>query len=292
MVASASMLVTSDGNHVLPEDDAFFTTLGGLAPGCDPAEFAVGNLGFVRLRRLDPQTVAVELNPYAVDRRALIGAQLQIGLSAAARFRILYRGAERSAEPPLSAAEAVAALGGLASPPAAASTGRFRLEPCDFARLLRDPRNPLSVLSRKWSQCFGEFSGEVTDFARDNGFLPRMMLVGVPRRRPEPVIRFLGDGFPWLDADFARRAAGRTLDSLPDKEYGAWVGAFYVAVAQRGEPRYDRCVGRLQLGGGRVHELHYERLLLPWQTAAGETVVSLIARRLGDPALPHRGAVH
>jgi hypothetical protein len=146
---------------------------------------------------------------------------------------------------------------------------------------MRISANPLSLLGQKWCASFGEFDPSITEFAADSGFLGRMVLVGVPRRRPEPVFRFIGGGFPWLDADFPKRAIGDRLANLPDREYGAWVAAHYAEVAARGEPRYDRVTAHLLLPEDRRYDAHYERLLLPWRTPSGETIVSLLASRIG-----------
>jgi hypothetical protein len=281
-VERSARFITSDGKHVLAADDAFFARLGGVADGREPTQFAVRCLGFVKLASLDDAGAVVELCPHTVDRRALLAAELEIGLFAAAHFRIRYVDGDRSGERPLSATEAVDCLRALRpAGEAPAANPRFSAEPRDFGALLRLSANPYSLLSQKWCAAFGEINGTLSEFAAESGFLDRMVLFGVSRRWPEPVFRFIGGTPPWLDPEFGRRAIGEKLADMPDKPYGGWAAAFYAEVARRGEPRFDRVSAHRRLPAGGSYDVQYDRLLLPWRMASGETIVSLLSYRIG-----------
>lgn len=275
-----TVLVTSDGKRLLPEGDEFFATLARLAPGYDAIGFAVASLGFIKFQVLDGVTV-VELHPRTVGRQALTAVERRIAELGDGVYQIRYLDTDWLSETAFTADAAIDRLRELAEPVAeAASTERFTVEPQDYGRLLRDTDSPLHILSQKWCSSFGEFDERILVFAADNGFSQRMMLAAVARNRPDPAFRFIGGGFPWLEADFPSRCVGQTLDSLPDKQYGAWLSGFYKSVALRGEPRYDRVTAQIRTAAGGYFAAHYERLLLPWRAPSGDMVVSLLANRI------------
>jgi hypothetical protein len=283
-VTQSAVLVTSDGRRVLPEGDEFFLTLGRLAPGSEAGGFAVRNLGFIKFQALADGVTAIELHPPSVDHRALMAAERRVTEATGARFRIVFLDAGRQSEPALSVAETIDRLRALRTPPAQPiQTERFHVEPQDYARLLREVDHPLRLMSDKWRDSFGEFDSTVLPFAADHKFLPRMLIAEFPKRGDDPVFGFIGGDFPWLDSEYRRRAIGEKLETLPDRQYGAWVAGFYKSVALCGEPRFDRVTALVHTGEdqGSTYAARYERLLLPWRTATGETVVSLLARRLG-----------
>jgi hypothetical protein len=283
-VTQSALYVTSDGRWVLPEDDRFFATLGRLAPGQEAGGFAIRNLGFIKFQALADGVTAIELHPSSVDRRALIAAERRVSKAAGARFRIVYLDAGRQSEPALSVAEMIDRLRSLRAPPTqSAQTERFHVEPQDYARLLREVDDPLRSMSDKWRDSCGEFDSTVLPFAADHNFLPRMLIVEFPKRSGDPVFSFIGGGFPWLDPEYRKWAIGEKLETLPDRQYGAWVAGFYKSVASRREPRFDRVTALMHTSEDQcsTYATQYERLLLPWRTATGETVVSLLARRLG-----------
>jgi hypothetical protein len=285
-VNEATMLVTSDGKHILPESDKFFIRLRDLAPGHDAADFAVRRLGFIKLQLLDRRVGFVELQPQNVDQRALAAAERWIGEHSGARFLIKRPDLEARAQIAISPEDAIAQLRALCAASAeTASTERFSAEPQDFAKLLRNHGDPMSLFGHKWCGCSAAFDVTMLPFAEEHAMLPSLILVGVSKRQTDPVFRFIGERlFPWLAPGYRTQAIGERVESFPDKDFGAWVSGFYRSVARSGEPRFDQVRAQIQVEGepGRTYATRYERLLLPWQSASGETLVSLFVRKLDD----------
>jgi len=291
-MGQSAMLVTSDGKRVLPETDAFFSTLGQLAPGTDPIGFAVRKLGFVKFQQFDDRVTVVEYDPESVGRCALLRAERRIGESRAGRFVVKKLGA--NCDVSLSAVEAIAQLRELRAPPRekTASTARFAVEPRDCATLLRERDHPLSRLGWKWCECSGAFDSSFMGFARDIGVLPRLMIFGVKPRTEDVVFRFIGEGHDWLTRRCRADPIGEPVENQPDKEYGAWVGQFHRSVARTGEPRCDLVSATFRFAEELEYTVRYERLLLPWKTASDETLVTVVSRVIwrdgdGSPAVPN-----
>jgi hypothetical protein len=146
-------------------------------------------------------------------------------------------------------------------------------------------------MTRKWCEVSGEFDDRVMAFAGEHATLSTLMIVGVPKRASDPVFHFIGDGlFPWLPRGYRQQAIGGQVETFPDKEFGAWLSGFYRSVALSGEPRCDHVRARVRVADedGPTYGARYERLLLPWRSACGDTLISLCARRLEDagPATP------
>ena len=275
----AALLVTSDGQRVLPETDAFFIRLGRLVPGSDPIGFAVRELGFIKFHPGDRAVTVIELNPKCADRRALLRAERQIRDCGASAFLIRTIGAHREADPPLSAAEAADRLRELRPPQKkSAAAGRFTAQPVDYASLLRQPDNPFGRLGRKWCGSFGAFDSSVMTFAGDNRLLSRLMVFAVKPRSEAIVFRYIGEGHNWLTRHYRTDPIGDTLDNQPDKEYAAWVSQFHRAVARSGEPCCDIVTATLCFGAEPAYDIRYERLLLPWKSESDETLVTLVSR--------------
>jgi hypothetical protein len=282
-----ALLVTSDGQRVLPETDAFFASLARLVPGSDPIGFAVRDLGFVKFHQSDHAVTTIEFDPRSVDRRALLRAERQIRDCGTTVFHISTIGTAGSASRSLSATEAAGRLRELCAPPEKpAAAGRFAAQPLDYASLLRKTDDPFCRLGRKWCSSFGAFDSSVMSFAGDNDLLSRMMVFAVKPHTEEVVFRYIGDGHRWLTRHYRADPIGDTLDSQPDKEYAAWVSQFHRAVARSGEPCFDTVAATLRFGAEPAHDVRYERLLLPWKSASDESLVTLVSRvtwRSTDP---------
>jgi hypothetical protein len=276
-----TMLVTADGDLVLPDSEAFLAALGDPDPDYDAVGFAVRNLGFIKFQVLDRIVTEIELHPRNVDLRALLAVEKLLGEASTNLFRIKYLEAEWHSEISSSAEHTTARLRELCAPvfqPPA--TERFHIEPNDFSALFRDETNPMRALAQKWRVSFGNFDPNVLSIALRDQILPRMMIIGIKSKRHEPEWRFIGSGQRWLDNSYRFTGIGEKVANLPDKEYGAWVSEFYKAVADSDRPRYDSVTADMQYDAesGKPHRrVRYERLLLPWKTLSGEVFVTSCA---------------
>ena len=285
-----TVLVTSEGRWVLPGSDDFLAALGDPNPDYDAVGFAVRNLGFIKYQVLDQLVTEIELHPRNVTLPALLAVEHQLEEPPTKLFRIKHLDTEWHSEISASSEHTVARLRELCAPPPVepSANERFRVEPQDPNALLRDVDNPLRLLTQKWRASFGQFDSSVISFAIQHGLLARLMIAGMSPRDSDPVFRFIGAGFPWLDSDYQDKAIGEKLESLPDKNYGAWLSAFYKSVGQSGEPRFDQVTAKMKLGQAQslTYQTRYQRLLLPWRSATGETFISLSARKLDAATTP------
>ena len=288
-----TMLVTPDGRWVIEDSAEFLAALGDLKPDYDGASFAVKNLGFVRFQVLDQSVIEIELHPDNVELPALLAVQQQLLTSTVKLFRIRYLTTSWQSEI-LSAPDlAVSRLSELCAPRfALASNDKFIAEPRDYRILFDDLETPLGLMAQKWRMSFGSFDPTVISFAIRHQLLSRMMIVGVTPGRSDPVFRFIGDGFKWLETDYQFYGLGESILNQPDKEYGSWVAEFYKSVASNGQPRYDVVSAAIQARPSKpsLFMTRYERLLLPWRTPSEEVFVTLSSKRLADAAAPEAAA--
>jgi hypothetical protein len=289
-VNSYSMLVTPEGKWLSEGSDEFLAAVGepDPDPGYDVALFAVKNLGFVRFSCVQGAIVEIELHPHNVELPALLAVQQQILSSRVNLFRTKYLDTEWHSEITSSREQAVSRLTELCArtfePP---PHERFSCELRDHTALFDNEQNPLRLMLQRWRSSFGKFDSTVVSFAMKHQLISRMMIVGAKPKSPDPVFRFIGEGFFWTDDQYQMRAIGERTVNQPDQDYGAWVTEFYKSVASTGLPRYDcvaATINKPQVGN-RV-ATRYERLLLPWKTNSDEVLVTLSSRTLSRDDSP------
>ncbi len=275
------MLVTGDGEWLLPDTPEFLAALGDPDPDYDSISFAVKNLGFIKFQVFGQSIAEIELHPRNVGLPALLAAQQQVLSCQAKLFRIKYFDIEWRSEISSSAEHVIGRLAGLCAPEAhAAAAGRFVVEPQDFSRVFDDEDNWARPLAVKWRMSFGQFDSTVISLAVTHRLLSRLVIIGLRPRAEEPVFRFIGDGHSnWLEPKYQTTAIGETIMNLPDKEYGSWASQFYKNVARTGQPRYDYVTATIQ-HPPTVYITRYERLLLPWKTPSDEVLVTLWSKPL------------
>lgn len=283
-----TMLVTPEGRWVVENSAEFLAALGDPDPDYDSTLFAVKNLGFIKFQIVDNSVIEIELHPQNVELPALLAVQQQLLSSQVKLFRIKYFEISWKSEIMVSSELAVSRLSELCSPAfAPPCSNRFIAEPREYATLFSKPEHPLGLMAQKWRMSFGSFDPTVISFAIKHQLLSRMMVVGVEPRRKDPVFRFIGDGFNWLETDYQFYGIGESIENQPDKEYGTWVAEFYKSVARTGQPRYDIIRAAIQARPSQpgLFMTRYERLLLPWRTPSEEVFVTLSSKRLDDADL-------
>jgi hypothetical protein len=284
-VKRLAMLVTPDGRWVLEDSAEFLAELGDPDPDYDAALFAVKNLGFIRFQFFDNSLIEIELHPHNVKLPALLAVQQQVLSSRVKLFRIKHFEKSWKSEIMFSYELAVSRLSELCTPAYAPPfSDKFVAEPKDYNTLFATPENPLSLMAQKWRMSFGSFDPTVISFAIKHQLLSRMMILGVKSRKTDPVFRFIGDGFKWLETEYQFNGIGERMENLPDKEYGMWAAEFYKSVASAGQPRYDvvRAAIQARPTGQPLFITRYERLLLPWRTRSEEVFVTLSSQRLNE----------
>ena len=280
-----TMLVTPDAQWVAPDGSEFLEALGDPNPDYDAVTFAVKNLGFVKFQVVERSIIELELVPRNVALPALLAVQQEILRSEVNLFRLKFLDKEWHSEISSSAEHVIARLSELCAPLfTPPDTERFVIEPRDLSMLFDDESNTLRPLAQKWRVSFAQFDPSVISLAVTHRLLPRLMIAGIKPHQSQPVWRFIGNGHNWIGGHYQLHGVGEKVESMPDKDYGAWATEFYKSVAMSGQPRYDLITGSIQYEDerGRPRRQHrYERLMLPWRTPSGEVFVTMCSRPVG-----------
>src|SRR5436305_15068929 len=85
-----TLLVSPDGEWLLPDSPEFLEALGDPDPDYDAVAFAVRNLGFIKFQMLHQSLVEVELHPRNVEFPALLAVQEKLLSCSATLFRIKH----------------------------------------------------------------------------------------------------------------------------------------------------------------------------------------------------------
>lgn len=283
-----TILVSPEGQWVLPGTPDFFTALGDSDPDYDAVSFAVRNLGFIKFEVIRQSIVEIELHPRNAELPALLAVQQQLLSSDQRLFRIKYFEECWHSEISSSAEGTISRLSELCRPRFMPSShDRFLVEPQDFAQLFEDEQNDLRIIAQKWRVSFGHFDPNLITLAMRSQLLPRLAIIGVKPRQEEPVWRFIGYGHRWMGGEYPHTGVGEKVADIPDKDYGEWASAFYRSVAESGQPRYDLISTSVQYRNEPDkpwRPVCYERLLLPWKTPSDEVFVTMCSRGAGATA--------
>lgn len=282
-----TMLVTPQGEWVFENSPEFRAALGDPDPDpdYDATLFAVKNLGFIKFEMLGRSVIEIELHPHNVALPALLAVQEQLQSSRIPLFRIRHFDTAWRSEIFPAAERVMERLSELCAPSfALPSSKKFIVEPKDYFALIAGGASMLRLLVQKWRMSFGHFDSTVLSFAIKHGLLGRMVIAGVGPPNMDPVFRFIGHGFQWMDSEFPFYGVGEKIENLPDREYGSWVAEFYKYVAAVNEPRYDIVTAAIRANPQQSspYMTRYERLLLPWKTPSREIFVTLLSERLAD----------
>jgi hypothetical protein len=281
-VTRLTMLVTPDGQWVLPDSPEFLAALGDASPDYDAVAFAVKNFGFIKFVQIQRSIIEIELHPRNVGFPALLAVQQQLLTSPVRLFRIKFFDTSWHSEISSSPEDTIARLSELCAPACTPPfTERFIVTPKDFSKLYEDETDQWRPLAQKWRISFANFDASIIPLAAAHRLLSRLMVIGVKPRQSDPVWRFIGDGHKWIGGRYQLNGIGEKVADMPDKDYGAWVAEFYRSVAASGQPRYDLVSADLHYEdeAGRPHRpVSYERLLLPWKTPSEEVFLTMCSR--------------
>ena len=276
-----TMLATADGRWVAADSPELLAWLGDQNPDFDPVGFVVRNMGFIQFETCGESFAQITLFPKRVAPPALALVQERILSGAHCVFRIDQLDAEAKrwrqelAMNPWEAVGRLNRLCGAASAPR--GEGPYHATARDLGTILADETHPAHPLLRKWRSSFHQFDDTVLPFMARHRLTAQGMIIAVDLKHPEPIFRFIGDGYG-LYEEFFLRGVGEKIANQPDKHYGGWVSTFYTEVATSWQPRLDHCTAELKHASRP--RIHYERLILPWSAGSGEVFLTLSTRFL------------
>jgi hypothetical protein len=280
MLQQLTMLVTAEGNWVLPDSEEFLAALGDPQPDYYAVGFAVRNLGFVKFQVLDRLVTEIELCPRNVDLRAMLAVERLLIEAGTNLFRIRWLADDWQSEISASAKHTLVRLRELCAPVfEPVLTERFHVEAQDPDILFSQARRNegLGPMAMKWRVSFGNFDTSIFEIAARHDLLERMAVAGFDAGDDRPVFRFIGGAHRWGGDKYPLDGLNRPIEQMPDREYGAWVSEFYKALPSTGQPRLDLVTVDMEYHAeaGKPHrKVTYERLLLPWRTSTGEPLVT------------------
>lgn len=287
-----SLLATGEGRWIPADGAALLDLLGDPKPDFDPVGFVVRNLGFVQYEVFADSFAQITLFPKRVTLQALAAVQRRILSDTVRVFRLDYLDDETklwTQELAMNPREAIGKLNRLCGTYAEGAVREgYEVEPLDLGAVMADERHPAHSLLRKWRSAFHQFDDGIMPFIAKHGLASQSMVIGIDPKRPEPIFRFIGEGYAIYGGDYFLRAVGQKVADQPDKRYGEWVAPFYSEVASTWQPRLDRCSAPIK-DATRPH-LRYERLILPWSTASGEVLLTLSTRFLEPEAAADAGS--
>ncbi|HTT79818.1 MAG TPA: hypothetical protein VMF86_09090, partial [Stellaceae bacterium] len=222
-----AMLITPDGEWVLPGSSEFLEALGDPHPDYDAEAYAVKNLGFIKLTTIERTIVEIELHPRNVALPALLAVQQQL-LSAQLRlFRLKFFDHGWRSEISSSRDHTIERLSELCVPEFTPFLSeRYVAEQRNLGEVFDNEDNFFRPLAQKWRVSFGNFDSTIVALALRTNLLPRLAVIGVNARQPEPVFRFIGQGHEWVGQNYHFLGVGQKVADQPDKEYGQWVAQF------------------------------------------------------------------
>ena len=271
-----TLFIAPEGDILVPGTPAFYERIGYRNPDFDLGDYAVRNMGFVAISRVAPTRLRVRFRPTLLTGLAFEGVCGYLAKGQADDVEINYLGEEWITERWPNDPAVLQRLGELCTQPGVKRSGTpFDIKPLEIADATRDYSNPLKPLFQKWRSSFGTFDQTTMSFLARFGFLPRLVVIDAPSANDTPRFQFIGSALRVYDEETMVRLIGQPVDQQPDKKFGEWVSAQYRAMLDTCQPRLDSLQVAVQQSGPDKHRIGYDRLMLPWRSSTGATLITV-----------------
>jgi hypothetical protein len=239
----------------------------------DLANYAIRNLGFVRVRSLGPN-LRITLRPDFLTRPAFETLAWKMSVRERTRFVVEVADEHGHLEMIPDLEDAVARIADLAAGGGAIIRPDFFCEELSLDRLTDHRRGRLNRLIKMWRTLRGNMPEDRLLPFRQSDLGDRVVLV---RMHPDKrgVIAHAGCGFTCFDPTWQESVIGRNLEEQPDPGYGRQVAASYRATHAVERPRLELVDAVIKVPGCPVRRSRYERLLLPWRSEGAMFVSSV-----------------
>jgi len=271
-------LIDGVGEFWREGDLALARRLGIRDPGQACAARAVQDFGCVLLRA-HGRSVHVTLNPSLVARAALAALYYRIFEIAPERVLLSYLERRwrhellRGAEEALLRLEDLGIAADAGAPPSPYRVHRLRLALRRHSALERFA--PLLAL---WHAGGGRAPEPITDALAAFNLLDRAVVLRVPAKSGRLLFAHRGAGFSFYRPCWGLLAVGRDFEDQPDRGYAERTAADYRAVLADGEPRFEAVDAVIRTPGRDTRRNRYDRLLLRWQNAGGEFLLTGVSQ--------------
>jgi hypothetical protein len=239
----------------------------------DLANYAIRNLGFVRVRCLGPN-LRITLRPDFLTRPAFETLAWKMSTRERTRFVVEVADEHSHLEMIPDLEDAVARIADLAAGGGAIIRPDFFCEELSLDRLTDHRRGRLNRLIKTWRALRGTMPANRLLPFQQSDLADRVVLV---RMQPDQrgVIAHAGRGFTCFDSSWQERVIGCDLEEQPDPGYGKRVAASYRETHAVERPRLELVDAVIKVPGCPVRRSRYERLLLPWRSDGAMFVSSV-----------------
>jgi hypothetical protein len=252
------------------------TALGYADPDFDFVDYAVRNLGHVMIEER-ASFIRIKLRPIFVGRRTreTLWAHLERRAPRRVGLSVFDDAWHHTLLPPAAALQQLREV--LDAPERAPPARPFIAARRNIAGLLDDARDPFAPVLRRWLD--GTCPDDLPSFLVATGLYDRAMVVERRGDNGDFLFRHSGRRIQLYEPSWAEAALGRRLQDQPDRLYGEWIADACRSVDDRQVPRYDLIAARVSEADQAARSWRYERLMLPWRSAAGQRLVVSISRR-------------
>lgn len=244
-------------------------------PDFDIATYAVRNLGYVLLR---PQgrVVRAEMRPALVKPPTLIGLYYnlidmkprQILVS-----RLTGEGASHELFDDLSEFAATIERD-IDDEGMQRHRPVYALSPRSLDDLERSRYSRFKPVVSVWRNMRGRLPRNLMSLLCQSGVQGRASLLRNPSGTGRLVYEHVGSGYSFIDnACQPFLLIGKDIEMLPDRDYGGFAAKSYYECATEEKPRLETVSATMRRTDGQRLWSYYDRVLLPWRSAAGERYV-------------------
>ncbi len=266
--------ISPEGKAYASGTETFYERLGFTNPDFDVGDYVVRHLGFIVIYRRSNDRVMVRLRPSLVSKLALDSAMRHLIGQKFVHGEIQFYDQEWTSEAWSKTSELLHRLVELCDRPHGPDEPTFGLKPLGMERLSNADSNPMKPLYQKWKVSCGIFDDTTLPFIIEYGLHYRLMVVAADSPGEPLRFQYIGDGFRPFSSKQKSELLGSTITQMPVLEYGYWLEQHYADVAKNGHPSFDYVTAKYPISDRRLQRTQYERLLLPWRTGQGKTLVT------------------
>ncbi len=269
-----NVLIDDQGNCWPSGSRELFSQLGNADPDFDMASYAVRNLGFIEVEGT-PDSIHLRLRPGAVDPKALAALFYLLSDTTPRRLVLGYFIDEWGYEICPGSEKMFARIEELVREAANRRPNNAYLSlRKDPAALVESRDTHLSFLFAKWRATFGTFHDGTMEDLATLGLLDRTIILDHYGASDILIIKNWGKGLRFFGSDWTTKAPGHSMENQPDRDYATWVARGYREAARVRGPVFEQIDAVIRSKDSDPSRREYERLILPWRTPRGDTIIT------------------
>ena len=282
-----SVLIDDQGTCWPSGSRELFARLGNADPDFDMPSYAVRNLGFIEVEGTT-ESINLRLRPGAVDPKALAALFYLLSDTTPRRVVLGYFIDSWGYEICPGSEKVFVRIEELVQEAARHRPNNAYLSTRKDPAGLVDSRDThLSFLFAKWRASFGTFHDGTMEDLATLGLLDRTLILDYYGGSDILIIKNWGKGLRFFGSDWTTKAPGHSMENQPDRDYAAWVARGYREAVRTHGPVFEQIDAVIRAKDHDPTRREYERLILPWRTPQGDTIItgcSALTRKPQDGA--------